>query len=118
MLSIIEVKAAINNLRQIPSSSQATIGWRMIGATSFSVVKPAIVLSKETILRTGLNRPFLDENRRDSYEIIKELYLLSQNKSLPETKRLELKKIVRDCALPDKEYSLMIKCAIKNQFRY
>ncbi|MEZ4884140.1 MAG: hypothetical protein R3E32_05310 [Chitinophagales bacterium] len=73
---------------------------------------------KETIERTGLNRPFLDENRRDSYEIIKELYLLSQDKSIPESKRFELEKIVRQCALPDKEYSLMIKCAIKHEFKY
>ncbi len=73
---------------------------------------------KETILRTGLNRPFLDENRRDSYTLIKQIYLMSQNNNLSKTKRLGLEKIVKEFALPDKEYSLMIKCAIKHQFRY
>jgi len=73
---------------------------------------------RETIVRTGLNRPFLDENRRDSYRLIKEIYSLSQDKSIPESKRLELEKIVKQYALPDKEYSLMIKCAIKHEFRY
>lgn len=73
---------------------------------------------KETIERTGLNRPFLDENRRDSYQLIKQIYQASQDKNIPKSKRLEFEEIVRQCALPDKEYSLMIKCAIKHQFKY
>ncbi|MFK7904648.1 MAG: hypothetical protein AB8B69_05970 [Chitinophagales bacterium] len=73
---------------------------------------------KKTIEIIGLDRPFLNDNRRESYLPIKQIYLMSQDKSIPKRKRLELEKIVKDWALPDKEYSLMIKCAIKHQFRY
>jgi len=76
------------------------------------------IKGKETIKRVGLNRPFLNERRRDFYMAIKEIYLLSQDSTLPETKRVKLKKLVIEYAQPDKEYTSMIRCAIKHQFRF
>lgn len=76
------------------------------------------IKGKETILRTGLNRPFLDERRRDHYIILKALYKESVNPTRSNSEKEKLQKLIEEYSQADKEYSLMIKCAIKHQFKY
>lgn len=73
---------------------------------------------KETIKRVGLNRPFIDERRRDFYESMKEIYRLSEDTAIPLDKRQALKKLLDDASRSEREYSSMIRCALKNNFRF
>jgi len=73
---------------------------------------------KETILRTGLNRPFLDNRRRDIYILYKKLYFAAQNPNLPVSMRKEYNDLIIKQTKPEAQYSSMIKCAIRDKFRF
>lgn len=73
---------------------------------------------QETINRIGLGRPFLDEEKLELYKAIKTIFHLSENPSIPQIKRSELKDLVKEYALQEKAYSSMIKCAIRDKFRF
>lgn len=73
---------------------------------------------QETITRIGLNRPFLDERRRKIYRLCKELYKVSVNLNIPISIRQENSKLLQEQTLPQAQYSSMIKCAIRDKFRF
>lgn len=72
----------------------------------------------ETIKRTGLDRPFIDDRRREHYLRVKAFYLLSNEPSLPANKRDELRQLITEASHKESEYASMIRCAIKHGFRY
>lgn len=72
----------------------------------------------ETIERTGLDRPFIDEDRRDHYLIMKEIFQAAQKIGISTGKGRKLLGIIDTAAKPSSEYAGMIRWAIKNNFRY
>lgn len=72
----------------------------------------------KTIERIGLDRPFLDEDKLTIYKVLKTIFELSENLEVPIDKRNELKKMLSDYTKPKAEYSVMIKCAIRDEFKY
>lgn len=73
---------------------------------------------KETIKRTGLDRPFLDNRRRDIYLLYKQLYFAAQNPKIPASTRQEFINSIMEETKPEAQYSSMIKCAIRDKFRF
>lgn len=73
---------------------------------------------KATIKRIGLDRPFIDERRRDHYLIMKKIFFLSKNENLSKIKRLELLKIVQRASEKDKEYASMIRWGLHYEFQF
>ncbi len=71
---------------------------------------------KTTISDIGLNRPTLDSRKIDLYKLCKTIYQLSQNADAERKKDLE--NLLEEYSQKDKEYSLMIRCAIKDGFKY
>ena len=72
------------------------------------VIKPlhGSVRGKETIKRTGLNRKLLSDRRFERLKIFNVLALIARN-NLPNMQ--EARELFRQMALPESEYSLMIK---------
>ncbi len=72
----------------------------------------------ETIRRTGLDRPFIDDRRRDRYIIFKKIYQAALQPALPETDRAKLLSLIDEAAKAESEFAGMIRHAIKNGFCY
>lgn len=72
----------------------------------------------ETIKRTGLDRPFIDDRRRNHYTILKTIFQAANNPDLPKTERDSLLDLITESSKISCEYAAMIRCAIKNGFRY
>lgn len=73
---------------------------------------------KETILRIGLDRPFLGDRRRDIYLLYKKLFFAAQSPNLPDSEKKELNDLLAEQTKPEAQYSSMIKCAIRDKFRF
>lgn len=73
---------------------------------------------KETIRRTGLDRPFLDNRRRKIYILYKNLYAATQHPDFPDSLRKEYNHLIIEQTKPEAQYSSMIKCAIRDKFRF
>ena len=73
---------------------------------------------KETIKTTGLDRPFINEDKLEYYRICKELYQSILDLDENNQKRIRMIKLLEQYSQEDKKYSLMIKCAIRDEFRY
>ncbi|MEM6965386.1 MAG: hypothetical protein AAF573_11515 [Bacteroidota bacterium] len=71
-----------------------------------------------TIDRIGLRRPWINKERAAHYKIYKRIFVQSQDKKLPESIREELFDIVKEAAQNDAPYSLMIRYAIQQNFRF
>lgn len=70
-----------------------------------------------TIRETGIDRPFLDERRFALYTILKQIYFLLQS-SLESEKRLQLQQLLDEAAEESAEFASMIRCAIRDEFRF
>jgi len=73
---------------------------------------------KETILRTGLDRPFLEGRRRKIYFLYKELFFAAQNINISASDRKGFQQLLNEQTKPEAQYSSMIKCAIRDKFRF
>ncbi len=72
----------------------------------------------ETIKRTGLDRPFIDDRRRDHYVALKVIFNAANKIALAEGTRKKLLDLVNEAAKSKSEYAGMIRWAIKNGFRF
>ncbi len=70
-----------------------------------------------TIENLNLNRKELKIQRFTKYEILKTIFDLIET-NVDENKIKRAKKLLEEAIQPDAEYSLMIKCAIKDDFKY
>jgi uncharacterized protein (TIGR02646 family) len=72
----------------------------------------------ETIKRTGLERPFMNDRRRNHYLILKGIFQASKEASLTQTQRDGFYALLADAAKSESEYAAMIRCAIRQDFKY
>jgi len=70
-----------------------------------------------TINKIGLNRPFINKRKLDFYESCKTIFEIIENSNEEDTK-FKLKQLLENSSLPSSEYSLMIKCALIDNFKY
>lgn len=71
-----------------------------------------------TISRTGLDRPFLDERRFEKYQVCKQIYQTAHTPGLDAQIQTKLRNLLDEYAQEHAEFSTMIRCALKQGFRY
>lgn len=75
------------------------------------------IKARLTIKRTGLDRPFLDEDRLQHYRQLKLMYQTLHSESvLPETLRTQFQQHLDHAQQNDAEYASMIRWAVKLNF--
>jgi len=72
---------------------------------------------KMTIEKLGLNRPYVNKRKNDIYKACKEIFEIINETKEEDTKK-RLINLLESYTLPSVEYSLMIKCALKDNFKY
>ena len=72
---------------------------------------------KITIEKTGIDRPFLNEERREYYQILKMIYRIAQY-STDEEIKLEYKQYLKEAMDDSAEYASMVRCALEDEFVY
>ena len=73
---------------------------------------------KVTIEKTGINRPFLDEDRNKAYQEVKLLYKLLNTDAIGEASKGEIQELLDRSVKDSAEYSAMFRCAIQDKFRF
>ncbi|MCP4700062.1 MAG: hypothetical protein GY862_24900 [Gammaproteobacteria bacterium] len=71
-----------------------------------------------TIQYTGMDRPFLNESRFKIYQVFKTIFRVLQNPSLDEQEKDSLQQLLNDAARDNAEFAAMIRCAIRDNFRF
>ena len=71
-----------------------------------------------TILHIGLDRNFHEEERMNHYLGLKKIWNIAHQKNTPPQVRHKLLNLLETYSQPDKTYSSMVKCAIRDRFRY
>jgi uncharacterized protein (TIGR02646 family) len=74
------------------------------------------IRGETTIERTGIDRPFLDERRRDKYQACKILYQLIHSPNVDSTTKNALQKLLNEAIQNSAEFASMIRCAIRDRF--
>jgi uncharacterized protein (TIGR02646 family) len=70
-----------------------------------------------TIEKTGINRPFLDEDRNKAYQEFKLLYK-TLNLNVGDEFKNEVQNLLDKATEDSAEYAAMIRCAIRDEFRF
>ncbi len=73
---------------------------------------------KTTIKRTGIDRPFLDERRLEKYRVMKAIYMLIHSPNGDNSIKKEWQKLLNEATQDSAEFASMIRCAVKNKFRF
>jgi len=74
------------------------------------------IRGETTIERTGIDRHFLDERRRDKYQACKILYQLIHSPNIDRTTKNALQKLLNEAIQNSAEFASMIRCAIRDRF--
>ncbi len=101
-----EIPLLINPYNENPEKHIEYKGFTPIGKD---------IKGKTTIETIGLDRPFLDQRRMQIYKLLKQTFQAMQNNT---SKKTELENLIQEYTSESSEYSLMIRCAIKDNFKY
>ncbi len=71
-----------------------------------------------TIREIGLDRPFLDGPRDEKYRIFKTLYKILELEEIDEQIKLDSQKMLNDALKDSAEFAAMIRCAVRDKFRF
>jgi len=71
-----------------------------------------------TIEQIGINRPFLDERRNELYRKFKRLYEILGLESINDQLKEDIRKYFKEASSDSGEYASMIRCAIRDKFRF
>lgn len=71
-----------------------------------------------TIEKTGINRPFLNEDRNEVYRKYKLLYRILDSDDIDNPLKDEIQKSLKKATKDSAEYAAMIRCAIRDKFRF
>jgi uncharacterized protein (TIGR02646 family) len=74
--------------------------------------------AKTTIKRTGIDRPFLDERRLTTYKAMKVIYMLINSPNIDQATKNELQQLLNEATQNSAEFASMIRCAVKDKFRF
>lgn len=74
--------------------------------------------AKTTIERTGIDRPFLDERRLEKYQVMKQIYTLINLPNVDPATKNQLQHLLNEATQNSAEFASMIRCAVKDKFRF
>jgi uncharacterized protein (TIGR02646 family) len=73
---------------------------------------------RATIEKTGIDRPFLDEDRHRVYQQLKLLCSILNSNRIDEQMKDEIHQLLDEAVEDAAEYAAMIRCAIRDKFRF
>ncbi len=73
---------------------------------------------KTTIELIGLDRDFHQEERMTHYKVLKEIWTIATDLNQNADTKQKLLALLNEAAAADKTYSCMVKCAIRDGFKY
>lgn len=71
-----------------------------------------------TICETGIDRPFLDERRLALYKVLQQIYTVIHASYLDDGKQRQLQQILDEAARDSAEFASMVRCAVRDGFRF